>query len=370
MPPFGFRRLSSSAHPAKFATGRAKPLKFETLEARQLLAADMAEILGVVRVDLQGDGDMANDQVVADAQATLYLDGGDGIFDGGAGDDTAVGNPTFTSDDGRYRFGGVASGKYFVHIDAPPELQFRPGADVREVIIDTASADGAVGPTIDGFDTVQKVEAEPPLPSSEPSALRDAAVLGGERDLFVQLTDGVDQFSSVSLWGGGGMMRLASGSTVTGDAKIVWDGVDGDGRQVDATGLGGVDLTQYNGNTMTGIVLTVGADHPNASIKLRVYSDADNWSEFMSVVPQTPGGAATSSVVFALDAASSDHSGSGADFTDVGAIELTFEGVTAVDGQISRIGMIGLTAVQADFAASPRLSVGDMVWNDADNDGR
>ena len=166
------------------------------------------------------------------------------------------------------------------------------------------------------------------------------------------------------------MMRLASGSTVTGDAKIVWDGLDGDGQTVNPTGLGGEDLTVHNGNTMTGIVLTVGADHPNAVIKLRVYSDANNWSEYVSVVPETSGGAATSSVVFGLADAASDQAGAGADFTIVGAIELTFEGVTAVDGQISRIGMVGITAIHADFTAAPRLSLGDAVWHDADNDGR
>ena len=58
-------------------------------------------------------------------------------------------------------------------------------------------------------------DAAPPLPSSVPSTLQDSAVMGGERDLFVELTDGSDIFSSVSLISGGGYLRLASGSMVT-----------------------------------------------------------------------------------------------------------------------------------------------------------
>ncbi len=45
---------------------------------------------------------------------------------------------------------------------------------------------------------------------------------------------------------------------------------DANALAVNPTGLGGVDLTQSNGNTMTGIALTSGVDHPNATITLRV----------------------------------------------------------------------------------------------------
>ena len=53
------------------------------MEQRQMLAADMAEIVGVVRLDLQGDGNAANDAHVAGAQVTLYRDNGNGVLDAG-----------------------------------------------------------------------------------------------------------------------------------------------------------------------------------------------------------------------------------------------------------------------------------------------
>jgi len=67
---------------AKSAT-LGRKLSIETLESRELLAADMAEISGIVRTDLQGDNTANNDTVVVGATATLYRDGGNGTFDAG-----------------------------------------------------------------------------------------------------------------------------------------------------------------------------------------------------------------------------------------------------------------------------------------------
>lgn len=345
-------------------------LKFETLEARQMLAADMAEIIGIVRTDLQGDGDSTNDVVVAGAAVTLYRDGGNGTFD--ATDVQVASNQTNSL--GQYAFTGIEAGTYFVKVALPAELQFKPGTDTQKVIITLAEAEGVVGPKIDDFKSTQIVKASPPLPASNLSTLADNSVLGGERDMYVELTQGDDPFSSVSLISaadknGEGLLRLASDSTVTGNAKIVWDGADGNAQSVNATGLGGFDLTEFNGNTMTGIALTSGADHPNAKIKLRIYSDANNWSEFMTTVPESAGGAATGQAVFRFDDVPIAKSGTGANFASVGALELTFEGVSAVDGQVSLVGLVGRTTKRVNLTASPRLSLGDKVWADIDDNG-
>ncbi|MAT70260.1 MAG: hypothetical protein CMJ58_12145 [Planctomycetaceae bacterium] len=347
-------------------THTKKRLAFESLEQRQLLAADMAEIVGHVRLDLQGDGNAANDAAVAGAQVSLYRDNGNGVLDSG---DVAAASPVATDAAGRYQFGGLQAGQYLVKTSLPAGMKFAAGADVQAVTITTNDAAGAEGLTIDGFNSEQIVEARPPMPASDPASVADASVVGGERDMFVRITAGTDKYSSVSLISGGGLLRLASGSTVTGDAKLVWDGVDGAAEEINYTGLGGLDLRTDNGNTMTGIGLTVGADHPASAVSIRVYTDANNWSEFRSVVPETNGGAATSSLVFGYADATSASSGSGVDWANVGAVELTFEGVTAVDGQVSRIGLVGITNKQADFTATPTLSLGDLVWNDIDNDG-
>lgn len=341
-------------------------LSFETLESRQMMAADMAEIIGVVRTDVQGDGIVSNDAVLSGALVTLYRDNGNGSFDAG---DVQLATDT-TNSLGQYDFTGLEAGTYFVKVGLPNGLQFKPGTDTAKVVITLAEAEGVDGPEIDDFETTQVVTASPPLPSSQNSTQVDNGVLGGERDMYVELTQGNDPFSGVSLISAGGLLRLASDTTVTGNAKIIWDGVDSNAVAINHTGLGGVDLTTFNGNTMTGIALTSGADHPNAKIKLRIYSDANNWSEFTTTVPESVGGAATGLAVFRFDDVPTAKGGIGANFKNVGALELTFEGVSAVDGQVSLVGLVGRTTKRADFTAAPKLSLGDRVWADIDDDGQ
>ncbi len=294
-----------------------------------MLSADMAEILGVVRTDIGGDGIASNDTVVAGATAALYRDGGNNVFDGGSGDDVLLSSIT-TNSLGQYQFDQIGAGRYFVKVTLPADLQFHLGEDVKEVVIAADEGNGVVGPAIDGFTTTQVVEATPPLPASALASLLDPAVLGGERDLFVELTNSTNPISSVALASSGGKLYFASGSDVTGVAKVVWDGVDGNGQLVNPTGLGGIDLTQADGNTMTGIALTSGADHPNAKITMRIYTDANNWSEFTTTVPESVGGTASGQAVFHFDDLPTAKSGSGADFTNVGALELPGPGTPPV----------------------------------------
>ena len=363
-----FSRKSKNKASKSRPTTLGRKLTIENLESREMLAADMAEISGIVRTDLQGDNDASNDVVVAGATATLYLDNGNGKFDSG---DAAVGAAVTTDASGTYRFDQVGAGSYFVQISLPSHLQFRPGEGVRAITITDDEGDGIVGPTIDGFDTFQAVEATPPPVSSDANALTDTNVLGDERDLFVELLESQNPLSSVQVVTSGGNLYVASGPGATGNVKIVWDGTDGNAREVNATGLGGVDLTKdANDNPMTGIALTSGADHPDSKIMIRIYSDANNWTEFTTVVPQSVGGAAAGQAIFNFTDTPTGQSGQGADFTNVGALELTFEGVTAVDAQVSLIGLVGRAAKRLDFTASPRLSLGDTVWADIDDNGK
>jgi len=332
-----------------------------------MLAANMAEIAGVVLNDLQGDGNSANDVAVVGVEVGLFQNG------------TQVGASMTTDGNGRYSFTGLGAGQYSVQITPDAGQQTRPGGNTRTVVISDADAEGQRGLLIDGFSSTQIVTASLRPPSSDPSSdpsttLLDNGVLGGERDLFVEVTAGTDVFSDVSLTSGAGLLRLASDTAITGNAKVVWDGADNDAESVNPIGLRGtnglgIDLTEFNSNTMTGIALTVGADHPNAQVRLRVYTDVNNWSEFLAIVPKSEGGLATGNVVFQFADTPDRVEGRGADFSDVGAIELSFVGVTAVDGQVSEIGVVGLTTNQADFTVLNRLSLGDHVWADLDNDG-
>jgi uncharacterized repeat protein (TIGR01451 family) len=341
---------------------------FETLEPRQMLAADMAEIVGVIRLDAQNDGNPANDTLVQGAQVRLYRDGGDNVFNAGAGDDSSI-DTVSTNGLGQYRFAGISAGKYFVNVELPGGMATAPGANVQTIVISADDADGAIGRTIDEFDSFQKIEASPPPNAAGVgSTTSDGTVMGGERDFLVQVTAGNDPFTSVSLISAAGLLRLASSSMITGNAKIVWDGADDNASAINHTGLGGLDFTHDGANTMAGIRLSVGADHANSVVKLRIYSDATHWSEFTTTVPESEGGAIDKQAVFDF-ASPSSVGGGGADFTKVGAIELTFVGVSAVDAQISVAELVGLTTKKADFTAISQLSLGDQVWRDVNNNG-
>jgi uncharacterized repeat protein (TIGR01451 family) len=348
-------------------TRRQRGLGFESLESRQMMAADMAEIVGTVRLDLQNDGNQANDTLVAGATVQLYRDNGNGTFDAS---DAVVGGVATTDALGQYRFTGLGVGKYFAKLTLPSAYQTKAGGGLQEINITAGESEGTIGQTIDDFESNQIAGAAPPLPSSDNSTKADPGVTGGERDLFVELTQGSDIYSSVSLISGGGFLRLASGSMVKGNAKVIWDGQDGSATSLNPTGLGGLDFTNFSGNTMTGIVLKVGADHANCVVKLKVYTNGGKWSEFTATVPETAGGAATQLLTFNFNGTPTSQAGGGVDFSNVGAIELTFEGVTAVDGMLSMVGVIGLTTKTADFTAYEKINLGDRVWNDANNNSQ
>ena len=122
---------------------------------------------------------------------------------------------------------------------------------------------------------------------------------------------------------------------------------------------------------MTGIRLAVGADHA----ELRREAEGLHRRRPLDGVHDHGAGNAgrrrDQAGHVQLRRRAAEHSaGGGADFTNVGAVELTFVGVSAVDGQVSLVGLVGLTTKTADFTAYNRLSLGDRVWNDANNDGQ
>ena len=345
----------------------ANQLRCETLEDRRMLAGiDMAQITGTVYHDINGDNLHNDTAPLNGVSVRLLADDGNNSF---GPEDSTIQSVT-TDGSGRYTFNGISAGRYYVQQQAPLGFIQRAGEDVRTVDITAIEAMGSNGTTIDSFSTEQIVEASPPLPASSPSSRSDGDVLGGERDLFVELTAGTDRFSAVSLISADGRLRLRSDTEVTGNARVVWDGVDDNGRDVFATGLSGVNLTEANGNTMTGILLRAGADQAGAQLRLRLYTDDSNWSEFSTTVPQTAGGAPTSQVLIEFADTPETSSGSGADYANIGAIELTFEGVSALDGQVSLIGTVGVTTKTVDFANYEPLSLGNLVWLDGNNDGR
>jgi len=343
-------------------------LLLEPLENRNLLAANMASIAGTVFIDATDNGITGDDTGVAGVTVNLYSDGGDGSFGGtGAGSDDTLAGTQPTNGSGNYRFNSLSAGQYFVEQEAATGLLQRAGQSVQSVAVTALDAAGVTGSTIDSYDlTTQSVEASSLGSPFDASAVPAPEVIGGERDMYVELTSGTGRVELMSNTFSPQTLVFAAVSDANGRRLVTWDGPDNDAINLDPTGLGDVDLTE--GGASTALRLIMGADHDNGTATLRIYSGAGSFSSASVAIPNTGTGAADVTVTvpfsaFALQA------GGGADFEHVGAIQLEIAGVAAVDGEIDDLGLVGPTVLTANFANLQPMSLGDLVWSDTDNDG-
>ena len=105
---------------------------------------------------------------------------------------------------------------------------------------------------------------------------------------------------------------------------------------MNANGLGGLDLTSQGAST--GIELNTAADHSGGSLVLKVYTDAKDWSSATIPIPNTGDGSLNSNdSQFIAFSSFQVGAGTGANFTQVGAVQLSIKGVNAIDGQVGPI---------------------------------
>lgn len=322
-------------------------MAFETLENRlQLAATDMAAIDGRVFVDATGDGYTAGEEVVA-ATVNLLLDDGDGLFEPG-GDDAQVQTDT-TDAAGLFRFDGLVVGNYWVQQPAQTVGATTLAADASPlIVIDSTDVMGVAGTTIDTFDTTAHSAtaiSTGPATDSSFSATAVGEALGDERDLFASVTSGAGMVQLDADAFNQNLLEFMASATANGERRVTWDGADGDGATLAPTGLGNVDLTDTGASNAFQFI--IGADQSSGMVRVRVYTDAGNWSEASATIPNT-GGAASQTITM-LYSSFAAGAGAGADFADVGAIELFIEGVNAVDGQLDLFGAIGPTLFTENF---------------------
>ena len=354
--------LPSNRTPRKRRNRRR--LIMESLECRALLAADLSAIAGTVFIDQTDDGLTPDDIRLEGVTITLFRDGGDGVF---ASDDDLV-DSTSTDDSGRYRFDDLEAGLYFVEQTPTAGMLQRPDERVGSVVITAADAQGTQGTSIDTFDlTDQKVEVSSLVPISHSESKSAAEAIGGQRDMLVELISGPGDVVMRVLHLDRPILVFSGDSGAVGRGVVTWDGPDNDADQLNPVGLNGYDLTEQGTNV--GIQFLQGADLPGGTLTLFVYSDADNYSSYSQPIPQTPLGTAEVLTIFRFSDFQS-QSGNGADFANVGAIQLEIQGVPAMDAQIDELGTIGPTVKTQNFANLNPMSLGDTVWFDADNNGR
>ena len=144
----------------------------------------------------------------------------------------------------------------------------------------------------------------------------DASIMGGERDIMVDYISGSGdtRARSVNL---GGVFAHAQDPGVRGRTTLTWDGNDSNALTLDPTGLNGVDLTNP---TNDAFLLYLVSSDVNTQIRVRVYTDANNWSEALIAVSANTNGQLVT-VLFSNFAQGSTATGP-ADFANVGAIEL------------------------------------------------
>lgn len=172
---------------------------------------------------------------------------------------------------------------------------------------------------VDNFTTNQASLALtfPPAGTTASSSASGAEILGGERDVQVNLTSGVIAGNQMSAVVSSGFYSYSQDATIAGTGVVQWDGTDGS-PTLNPTGLGGIDLTA--GGTQDAFILSVQFDDLPVSLVLQVSTDAGNASTFTLAAP----GLIFSTTNFVIPFASFTPSlGAGANFSNVGAVSLT-----------------------------------------------
>ncbi len=353
---------------SKRTNGRTS-LKFEALEDRRVLAAtNLGVIEGTVFIDSDGSGDLTAGEEVPNALIQLYEDtNNDNSLDPGT--DMLVDSQT-TDVNGEYVFNNLLTGNYFVlqpnqtpagGVALPQQVSPRKtieGTGNATTLIDDFS--GNSGPTVDEF------------PSGTPATEDFAAggAIGGNREFTAEFLSGPSG-EEVSIRTDTNALLVNPDVQSIGQYSVVWDGAAGG---FDPTGLGGIDLTNNDGNGFCLEQLFV--DQAGGSVTVRVYTDATNFSEAVinSVTPlaaqnyYVPFSGSTGDGMFVV------AGGTGADFTNVGAIELVLTASQiAMDGSIANLGVFGTDTVICDFlneSPAPQIDVEKLTnGNQADAPG-
>jgi uncharacterized repeat protein (TIGR01451 family) len=155
-------------------------------------------------------------------------------------------------------------------------------------------------------------------------------------------------------------------STALGTGTVTWDGHNATPGVMNASGLNNVDLT--NAGTSSGIQLDIGADHDNATVTLKIFKDANNWSTVSVTIPYTAG-AATQPLYIPFSSFTIGGGSGAGSFTSVGAIQLQITGSTGAHAQINDVETVGPTQFTANFADYQPATVGSYTFWDLNSDG-
>ena len=336
---------------------KRRRLLMESLFKRELLATDFASITGVV---------------YNDANNNQTLDAGElGLANVSVSISGPVNTSTTTNAQGEYRFDNLIAGTYQVTQDPPPPVGFTagPGESPKSINVTVGDAGGTPIVTIDDFSgPTQNVEAVSTgtNPNSSTATGNPANLIGGTRGVFVNVTSATGLAEVTANPGSNpGVLEIDPSATGAAEYTITYDG-DNDATVLSPTGLNNFDLTA--GGTATAVQAFLGFDidpgsGANGTIAFDFHTDAANSTTFTFGLPDTAG-APTAEVLIRTNGTAQlingvatanavvTQTGGGADFTDIGAIQVRIDsdGEAAVDGIIDIQSVIGPTELTANFA--------------------
>lgn len=212
--------------------------------------------------------------------------------------------------------------------------------------------------TIDSFTTNQAALSDPPGGNSV--ATGGADILGTRRGILVKNLRGAGPTTAGVAAGALTLTVAATTPDSRGEARLSWDG-DTNAAVLSPTGLGGVNLT---GSFARGFRIRVNsATAAGGELVLTVYTDGANYSKAARRLPLI----AAATDVLVPFSEFRVAGGTGADFSDVGAVEMTVRGseltlaIDLVDTSFPAVAATKVDAQTVDVDGDTRVDPGDRV---------
>ncbi len=343
-------------------------LHVEAMEHRRLLAGDLGAISGTVFTDETDDGfGVGTDAPIVGAALDLYLDGGDGLFDGGAGDDTLQASAVSDAS-GNYSFDQLGPGRYFVEqLPVTGQLQ-RTAEMVKTVDISDAESTGVETLIIDTFDTSattpDPLAAAPGTTAFDQTSTAVGESLGDQRDVVIN--NDASSSNSIQVTSGSGVLFINNGGLTTGNVILSYDGVDGSATVIDHTTLGPVDLTASDGEAF---YFRAGSEAGN-TMTVDVFSSDTAFSSVTVNMPVVAGANPIEDLILRFsDFAIGGGAASVADFSSVTAITVRIDLASASDAALDFVSIVAPFVSTQNFANLNPMTIGDSVFNDYNDNG-
>jgi hypothetical protein len=349
-------------------------LRFEGLEGRQLMAADVGTISGHVFRDASGDGKWQAAEVgISQARVQLWRDNGDGKLSSA---DTLVTTAT-TNASGAYNFNNLSMGDYFLR--RPMQTLVggtNPGIQLSQKVSGKIHI-SALKTVIDSFDTPASQTAaadttndNTPV-SSIAGGLLGSSTIGGEREILTNFTGDAEgpgilasaRVATINVGGKpSGLLLLDATSSAKGTYTLVYDGSDGNASVNPnlSNGLGNVNLRAGGANHLR--INLNSLDLAGAVVRVTVYTDATHFSTgTVTLMPRVVDGTAQNGGIvdyhFNFDGSGdggfqADGAAGGADFSKVKAVVMSIDVPSDVDARLELLGAYGAANETVDLAAN------------------